>query len=103
MCLYQLQFIGQKRIYKTSFKSEAKMQDAFREVLRDVVYRRWLIAKYYRNSLRFQEMLYGDVIPDDFAEVIKESEQLIQYLEEDKLFNPNRNLPIRACTLRACS
>jgi hypothetical protein len=79
------------------------MQDAFREVLQDIIYRRWLLAKYYRHSLRLQEILYGDSLPADLADEIRESEDLIQYLEQDKLFNPNRNLQVQTCTLRSCT
>jgi len=79
------------------------MQDGFREVLQDVIYRRWLLAKFYRSSLKLQEILYGDHLPDELANEIRESEDLIRYLEEDKLFNPNRNLPVHTCTLKSCT
>jgi len=67
------------------------MQDAFRETLRDLVYGRWRIAVYYRNSLKLQELLYGDDVPESLAEEIREINDLISYLEADRLFSPDRN------------
>lgn len=76
------------------------MQDAFREVLRDVIFRRWRLANCYWSSLNMQAYLYGNDIPVSLQNEIVEVENLIDYLEADPLFSPNRNLPIRACTLR---
>lgn len=77
------------------------MQDAFREVLRDIIYRRWILARYYWYSLKLQASIYGDDAPVEVRNDLKEVEDLMDYLEADPLFSPNRNLPIRACTLRA--
>lgn len=77
------------------------MQDAFREVLRDIVYRRWSLANYYWRSLSMQAYLYGNDIPTSLQDELREAEDLIDYLEADPLFSPSRNLPVRACTLRA--
>jgi hypothetical protein len=79
------------------------MQDAFREVLRDIIYRRWILARYYWYSLKLQASLYGDSLPVELQKELVEVEDLMDYLEADKLFSPNRNLPVRACTLRACT
>lgn len=79
------------------------MQDTFREVLRDIVYRRWKLAVCYRNSIELQEMLYGNPPPASLVEIIREAEDLLDYLESDPMFSPDRNLPVRACTLRVCA
>lgn len=77
------------------------MQDAFREVLRDVVFRRWILARGYFNSLIIQACLYGDYVPTPLQDELDEVDELLEYLEADPLFSPDRNLPVRACTLRA--
>jgi hypothetical protein len=77
------------------------MQDAFREVLQDIIYRRWKLATCYWNSLWYYTVLYGDNLPEDIRQDIKEVEDLIHYLEADPLFNPNRNLQVQTCTLRS--
>jgi hypothetical protein len=80
------------------------MQDGFREVLQDIVYRRWRIAMGYWHSLKSLEYLYtsmGQPVPASLQSGIAEAEELIDYLQSDKMFNPNRNLQVRACTLRA--
>jgi len=78
------------------------MQDAFREVLRDIVYRHWKLAVGYRRSLMVCALPHGGNVPDDLLSMILEADELVEYLESDPMFSPNRNLPIRACTLRVC-